>query len=124
MDIGKKIKIILSETFSSPSKSSFVAKQGSKSIILQEGGDYEGQDLRGIDLRGARLDKINLENADLSGALLTAASLKNANLKGAKLDGAEVSNADFTNAITSDGKLMNVHVTIPPKGIDYEIKKD
>ena len=119
MNIVDKVKVILAETFSSPSKNSFVTTVAGTKVVLREGGNYRGINLRGADLTGAHLDKINLEGADLSETILSGATFRNANIKNVKTEGAIVSGTDFSGAITGAGfrGLRGVRAVIKPVGI-------
>ncbi len=119
MEIFDNLKIILAETFSAPTKDSFVTIVDGKRISLREGGNYKNANLRGANLRGAHLERINLEGADLTGAILENAHLKGANLKHAKLVGAVVSGADFTGVTLDAGGrvLRGAKASVPPIGV-------
>lgn len=118
MNFGKRIGLIIKETFSSPTKNSYVTTVGSNKVVLRENGKYKRIDLKGANLTNAHLENIDLEGADLSDTTLSGAVLRGANLKGAKLEGAVVSGTDFTNAIIGTEELKGVSAVIEPKGIN------
>ena len=116
MKFRDKVRHIVHETFSSPTRDSVIVEVGGRSIALREGGDYTGLDLEGVTIHDANLSGVNLVNANLSNANLSRVNLRNANLAGANLKGVVINGGDFSDASIDLEALREVKVvgdTVP-----------
>lgn len=121
MSLLKKVGLVLKETITSPSSSSYIIEKGSKTLILRSGGSYEGIDLSGVDLSASQLKGVNLRGANLSGANLSDADLTDADLRNANLSGTTISGTCFQSSNLDGANLVHITFTTPPSGVSHEI---
>ncbi|MDP2241476.1 MAG: pentapeptide repeat-containing protein [Burkholderiales bacterium] len=120
MNLTKRITTLITETVSSPLKTSYIIKQGDRQVVLRPGGNYSGVDLSGLDLKGLNLNKVNLRGANLVGTNLANAHLEFADLSGANLSGAVMSGTHLNGATIDTESLRNAVFEVAPAGISAD----